>query len=248
MKKLLSISALAVAAAFAFAGNASAADMPVKAAPLPPPPVYSWTGIYGGMYAGGEWDNADGSFVFPPPATWSLGHSAGILGYMSGGQIQFNQFVVGVESNFFTTIGNSASDTCHPPASCVAGATFTGRLNHVASAGGRLGWAWNQVMLYGTGGWARGQFEETFAVPPAVAGSAYQFHSNGWYAGGGIDWQAMKNFVVGVEYRHYEFDNVGGVVPSVTGAVNTANFSNLKADTVQVRFSYLFNPFPMLLH
>jgi outer membrane immunogenic protein len=56
------------------ASPAIAADMPVKAPPPPPPAVFSWTGFYVGLNAGGTWarSNADTSvncnvpFVGPP--------------------------------------------------------------------------------------------------------------------------------------------------------------------------------------
>ena len=35
-------------------GVASAADMAVKARPLPPPPIFSWTGCYIGIQGGGK--------------------------------------------------------------------------------------------------------------------------------------------------------------------------------------------------
>ncbi|HUE11177.1 MAG TPA: hypothetical protein VMQ54_09585, partial [Steroidobacteraceae bacterium] len=47
----LAISALLIAAPLS---AASAADMPVKA-PVAPAPVFSWTGLYIGAYAGGAW-------------------------------------------------------------------------------------------------------------------------------------------------------------------------------------------------
>jgi outer membrane immunogenic protein len=41
------------------ASPAIAADMPVKAPPPPPPPVFSWTGFYAGLNAGGTWARSD---------------------------------------------------------------------------------------------------------------------------------------------------------------------------------------------
>jgi outer membrane immunogenic protein len=57
-----------------FAGPAIAADMALKAPPPPPPPVFSWTGFYVGLNAGGTWARSDANtsvncnvpFVGPP--------------------------------------------------------------------------------------------------------------------------------------------------------------------------------------
>jgi outer membrane immunogenic protein len=59
MKKLF-LAAVALVA-LNVGGSALAADMPVKARPAPPPPVFSWTGFYIGASAGYGW--ADTSAV-----------------------------------------------------------------------------------------------------------------------------------------------------------------------------------------
>jgi outer membrane immunogenic protein len=89
--------ACATLASLCMGSSGQAADMPVKARPLPPPPLpYSWTGFYIGGNFGGAWSNVD---VFD-----SEGNSfstSGASGFMAGGQIgfnyQFNAFVLGVE-------------------------------------------------------------------------------------------------------------------------------------------------------
>ena len=64
MKKL----ALTAVAIFAlFAGSASAADMAVKAQPVAVP-VFSWTGFYVGVNAGGGWNERTGDHFCVTPA------------------------------------------------------------------------------------------------------------------------------------------------------------------------------------
>jgi opacity protein-like surface antigen len=61
-------------------GSAMAADMAVKAPPPPPvvpTVIYNWSGFYIGGELGGIWTRANGSFVFPPPATYSNKGSSG---------------------------------------------------------------------------------------------------------------------------------------------------------------------------
>ena len=71
--------------------------MPLKA--LPPPPAFTWTGIYGGGYIGGMWAKTDNDFVFAPPASWQQSASVGIAGGIVGIQYQWGNLVLGVEGN-----------------------------------------------------------------------------------------------------------------------------------------------------
>ena len=64
MKKLFLASAAALVILNA-GGSALAADMPVKA-PQPPPPIYSWTGCYGGGFVGYGWGKSQHRSLDPP--------------------------------------------------------------------------------------------------------------------------------------------------------------------------------------
>ncbi|MDQ6868596.1 MAG: outer membrane beta-barrel protein [Pseudomonadota bacterium] len=116
---------LASAGAMAFTGAALAADLPSRAPPpvfLPPPPIFTWTGLYVGINAGYTWSNnnavdVDTADVFGNPglgggpefgvasaalATASV--PAKIDGFIGGGQIGYNyqfanSFVAGLEAD-----------------------------------------------------------------------------------------------------------------------------------------------------
>jgi outer membrane immunogenic protein len=122
------ISSLAGAAfSFAASGLAIAADMAVKAPPTPPPaPVYSWTGFYVGVNAGGAWGfsnfstdpgcppaTSNSTFCNQPPSPFAPnGPAVAAAGtgrftpasFIGGGQVGYNWqagfVVVGVEGDF----------------------------------------------------------------------------------------------------------------------------------------------------
>jgi len=55
----------AVVFSLMLSGTASAADMAVKALPLAPAPIATWTGFYAGIGLGGKWSDSDwNSFCF----------------------------------------------------------------------------------------------------------------------------------------------------------------------------------------
>jgi outer membrane immunogenic protein len=94
------------------ASPAIAADMPVKAPPPPPPTVFSWTGFYVGLNAGGTWarSNADTSvncnvpFVGPPfpyfcDSTFGAANGAAVSAAGSG-TINASAFTGGVQAGY----------------------------------------------------------------------------------------------------------------------------------------------------
>jgi outer membrane immunogenic protein len=227
------------------AGPSFAADMPVKA-PLPPPPVYSWTGIYFGGFGGGLWSKTDTSFVFPPPATISQSSSQGIAGGIIGAQAQLGMFVTGFEANvggFFNS--NFGSGTCNPAASCTGGFTLAETLSHELITGGfRFGLAWDRWMVYGAAGYAETPFTQSICAGPCgVATMVATGDAKGAYYGGGVDVHIFGGWVAGAEYRHYEFDTQTWVpVVVATNAVFPANAmaQKLRFDTAVFRLTYLF--------
>ncbi len=76
-----------------FAGSANAADIPAPGpatAPVYVPPraaVYNWTGFYVGAMGGYGWTNSQGNDL-----------KGGFAGGTIGGNLQFQNFVVGVEA------------------------------------------------------------------------------------------------------------------------------------------------------
>jgi outer membrane immunogenic protein len=102
---------LASAGVMALTGSALAADLPSRAPPpvyLPPPPIFTWTGLYLGLNAGGTWSNnstvntatADvfgnpalaggGPFGVASAALATGNVPAKIDGFIGGGQIGYN--------------------------------------------------------------------------------------------------------------------------------------------------------------
>jgi outer membrane immunogenic protein len=228
-------------------GAASAADMAVKARPAPvaAAPFFDWSGFYIGGEVGGAWTRTDGSFVFPPPATWRNSSSTGIGGGFVGYQYQFsNKIVFGVEANVLAPFDqNQGSSPCNPLASCGAGLVQHNSLDQALwSVGPRLGWAAGQWMPYATGGYAATRRQEAFLT---AAGAVVESSSNnlsGWYVGGGVDWMLSPTWILGVEYRHYDFGTQRSVPVGPTGVAVVADTidQSTRLDTVTARISYKF--------
>jgi outer membrane immunogenic protein len=122
---------------------------------------------------------------------------------------------------------------------------------------GKLGIAWDRVMIYGTGGVAFGGFNTNFSlasaggvtaagivVPPFLANGSFSTTRTGWTAGGGLQYAITNNWRVFGEYRFSDFGTIrNGAFPSLpSGAFFNAN-RHLQENQVQGGFSYKFDTY-----
>jgi outer membrane immunogenic protein len=233
---------LAVASALTLAASAAqAADMPVKAPPIAPPPVFSWTGLYLGIEGGGGWGSVnylDNSAVgIPPGAAISQSPSGGIFGGVLGFRYQTGQFVFGIEG---TGAWADLTSTFVP----VAGKTDSFKVRSLYTATGQVGWAFDRALLYVKGGWAGTSVDTSITVPAAGAFATQRQTDNGWTLGVGLDYAVWQNLVLGVEYDHFDLGYNAFSTVGVLGATYTvANPSRLTIEQLVGRLTYKFNIF-----
>ena len=210
------------------ANSAIAADLPVRAPPPYAPPLFTWTGFYVGVHAGATFTqgrritelapvtandtvyNVTGGFA-------ALGNKTSFIG---GGQVgynyQINQFVVGLEADA-SYWGYRAST----PELTVAGLPIGGidndtigskRAHWLATARARLGFAFDRLLVYATGGFAFSDLKYSFVdarlLPPAGPGliNGSVRPNWGWAIGGGLEYAVTNNWTVKGEYLYTHFD------------------------------------------
>jgi outer membrane immunogenic protein len=267
MRRLLLTGAISSALTIVAALGTHAADLPLKSSPPPYVLPASWTGFYLGANAGGGWEHQTFNQAFyipgfvqfstPGPPNLLAGTSGN--GAIFGGQFGYNwqgsdNWVVGVEADISgTTIKGTQSVTNTGP---VNGVAFTDsealetRIRDLGTARAKLGFTpWDSILIYGTGGLAWGQVNETFTpnstspfgIPLIHVGMTTQF---GWSAGAGADWRIGRNVILGVLYLHYDLGSTNQTVIAVTPNASTAPIflppSHLTVDAVTARFSWLF--------
>ena len=220
MRTLISIGcALAMSVA-----AAQAADLPARvAAPAPVvvATVYNWTGFYIGANVGYGW--AAGTVE-------SLGLSADVgdlKGPFAGGQIGYNyqtgQFVWGIEAD-----GQWANINQNYTA---LGLAFDDKVNYFFTVRGRLGVAMQNVLLYGTGGYAFGGWKSS--VTNGVTTLSISDSRGGWTAGGGAEF-GFGNWSAKLEYLYLQsFDK------DETVFGNTVTW-NVHVHTVKLGLNYRF--------
>jgi outer membrane immunogenic protein len=249
MKKLvLAASILAATAVSAFA-----ADMPARIAKAPvAPPVltYDWSGIYVGGAVGGAWHDIGGNFYNAPGFLFNTGSGSAALIYggFAGIQKQWGNWVLGIEGGYNALDNgfNSLAGTGLPGSACgyPVGSRCESRLNDIWYIGGRVGYAWDRFMVYGQGGYAQADIDtrgfDAFG-PFSVAGSSH----GGWYAGVGAEYAVLDYMILGIDYKHYQFDTKQhNCSLAALSCLGVADFRNIDADvdSVMARVSFKFSP------
>jgi outer membrane immunogenic protein len=174
------------------AGAASAADIsapaPAYAKAPAVSPVNNWSGFYIGAMGG--------------YAAEATSDSSAIKGGFAGGTVGYNwqsgMFVAGIEADgAWANIRNTAS---------IPGITATAKIDALATVRGRVGAAFNQILLYGTGGVALADTKVSVtAMGVTLSESKTQA---GWTAGAGVEWMFIPRWSLKAEYLYRRFDNV----------------------------------------
>ena len=136
-----------------FGGAAWAADLPLKAPAAPA--YYDWSGFsLGGNLGAANGTTSFSDTIRPLPSTFSSSNPASFIG---GGQLGINYefrsgLVVGAEA-MFDWLANAPTTFT---ASNLTAGTATGTINNrwITMATGKVGFAWDRLLVYGKAGGA----------------------------------------------------------------------------------------------
>jgi len=182
---------------------ASAADLPYGSrAPYTinqPLNAYSWAGPYLGGNFGYDWGSVDNNRTKPS------GFSGGI---QAGYNWQVGPWVFGVEGDI---VASGAEDTFAP---------WKFSNPWFGTVRGRIGYALNNILFYGTGGLAFGELRgQTFGLSES--------HTNaGWTAGVGAEFGLTQNWSAKIEYLYV---NLADSYFTITGMSHGHQFGLVRA-------------------
>ncbi|MBB4004956.1 MAG: outer membrane beta-barrel protein [Aurantimonas endophytica] len=257
-------------ASTAFVTPALAADVIYDEPPAPAPmmiePVATtatWTGIYIGGQAGVAFSDsdsvdfdADNDGVFGD-GTFDSGddNNAGFIGGAHiGYDHQFaNNVVLGAvaDINYIDAETNRNYSVVLPGGGGTANFGLNEELDYMGTVRARLGYAFDSILVYGTGGLAYAGYDRSSSMP-ATGFAGYTFEEDGddadvgYTVGGGIDVMATQNISFGVEYL---YTNLGSNDYSVTATnanselnfTTESNDDDLDFHTIWAKASYRFN-------
>lgn len=189
------LGATALSVAGLVAAPALAADLPE---PIPEAPIvevapaaFDWTGFYIGANIGYGFGGddvvgvfSDGSFVGDAGDL----EASGILGGLQAGyNYQYGNFVIGLEGDIqLSDIGDDVSGN---------GVDVESTVSWYGTVRPRIGYAFDRLLVYGTGGVAFGDYE----YEGDIEGSETFV---GWTAGAGLEYAFTDNLTAKFEYQY----------------------------------------------
>jgi opacity protein-like surface antigen len=240
---------LGVIAAITFAAApAIAADLaPYKAAPILPT---SWSGFYIGINGGGGMASADAL----DPDCYTCADTKfqvpfGTFGGQAGYNWQFGAAVLGIEGDINWAGASSTHTYALDDIDSAGTASF--KLDAFSTIRGRAGLAYNNALIYITGGAAFGHFN---SAVNEIGIRGLNFYSaaafdNEWHtgvvAGAGLDFMLSPNWVLGAEFLTMMFpDQLVPLVhttngsPSCEGGATCRENFAYSTELVRARLSY----------
>jgi outer membrane immunogenic protein len=188
-------------------------------------PLYNWTGFYIGINGGGAWGTADWDAI---PGSFDT--SGGMVGGTVGYNWQTGPWVLGLEgdADWANIEGSSTAGTC-------AGLACKTENNFLATVRGRLGYAFDRVLPYITGGLAVGNIKNSYPGFTTVDET-----NAGWTIGGGVEFAFAPNWSAKVEYLHVDLGDVSCTAGTACFVAGTGNTVTLTEEVVRGGINYRF--------
>jgi len=223
--------------AVAFGDAAKAADVPIRMPTKAPgvPPPYDWTGPYVGGHVGYSRGTAQVTLTDPDPTQFGQR-----LGSLTGGlQVGYNfllpsRFLLGIEVDASFPNYLAADDVAW--FRTTADTDTAEKIDYMASVRGRVGYAFDHLLIYATGGfaWSQGRFLQS----PGVIDDpdkALRTHT-GWVLGAGAERVIAPGWTARLEYLYRNFGFADVVFPSGASA-------GASLDIHAVRVGLNYHPF-----
>jgi outer membrane immunogenic protein len=219
------MSAMALSAGLS---TASAADIPRKSVPvvqtLQPLPVFTWTGVYVGINGGFAFETGKSRLTGSPGllatglASTDRAKTLGD-GFTIGGTIgynyQFGNIVAGIEGDLnYLDLGKTVTTVNGPLAT-----SLSQESTYLGTVRGRLGYAFDRLLIYGTGGLAFGDQKARTTI--SGLGSEWTGSKDdtrfGYAIGAGAEYAFTNNWSAKVEYLYYDLGRRNYTSPLTSG-------------------------------
>jgi outer membrane immunogenic protein len=219
VKKILLTTTALLALGIAPAAAADLAARPYTKAPAAAIAINNWTGFYLGAMGGYAQENSSGI------GTLSGGFAGGTAGYnWQTGALVLGLEVDGAWADIGANVGLFGG---------LAAVDYT--IRATGTVRGRIGYAFDSVLLYGTGGYAWSD-NRLSATALGLTVSDSQFHS-GWTVGAGVEVMFAPRWSVKAEYLYKSLESANYFSGTVPGGIASGT---INLNSVQVGVNYHF--------
>ena len=197
---------------------------------------FSWSGLYVGANVGANLYRDRTVEVFtatggPTNLEYPYKSKGTSFGINLGADYQFGNIVVGAAGDFDMARINGGFED-------LPIGKGRDRIHWQATLRGRLGYAVDRVLIYGTGGLAAAQISNTYTFVPTNTSETFKDVKYGWTLGAGVDVAVTDNWIIGMEYRHVDFNAFQNdsvvAFPGLTGKQNPSS------DSLRISLNYKF--------
>jgi outer membrane immunogenic protein len=225
MKFILRSATMASVLALGVVG-AQAADLTYEPAPVVvAPEVFNWTGFYIGVHGGIGGGNFDTTFreylvetdvpAIAAVSGYGTDFSDNAFGGFGGVQAGYNyqfatNWVAGIEADFAGSgISAKHEETYYYDGEYDGSFNYEEKIDWFGTIRGRLGYAWDNVLFYGTGGAAYGKIKVSGSYDGEGSDSFSESSTQwGWTAGAGVEYGITKNITLKAEYLYVDLGSM----------------------------------------
>ena len=231
---------------------ALAEGLPERYVPGPAPyccaPI--WAGFYAGVNGGYGWSADTENVVLFTSTHFTLpGKGSNAEGGFGGGQAGYNwqkgAFVFGVEADIQGAgLKDSFSDQPDGFGDLI---NADRNIDYFGTVRARLGYAFDRVLVYGTGGFAYGGVDNRIFIfnPGASADLNKSTTETGFAVGGGIEYAFWRGWSLKAEYQFVDLGSYrlsAPVIPLGAGETIVSNKIDNSFNTVRLGLNYHFGP------
>jgi hypothetical protein len=171
-----------------------------------------------------------------------LKDNSALGGIFINAQKQYKNYLFGIELDH--TFGDL--EETKQMAGRFATNNFKVRMKNINSIAGKLGYAFDENLIYAKLGYASAKFEtQSNEIPTFDHVGTSNARQNGYLLGLGYDRHLNilnKNIILGVNYDHYEFNDKTQIGQDLSGFISTYNVNvNPSFDSLMLKLSYKFN-------